>query len=123
MQCPAVKVQWNCVLNDLEELESKEFFVLTDQYCIEIFSCCLRLLPSCSSIHDQTEIENTQTCSENHPSVSRTRSLNLLLEVINRVEEECSLFLPLGTLDRIELLVQYQSTFFQEYQKSLKMSK
>ena len=31
------------------------------------------------------------------------------IEVILRAEEECLVFLPLGTLDRIELLVQYQS--------------
>ena len=36
--------------------------------------------------------------------------------------EEC-FFLPLGKLDRIELLVQYQSIVFQEYVQFLKMSK
>ena len=110
-------------MNDLEELGGKEFLVLTDQYSIEMFSCCLRLLPSCSSVHHQTNIESTQTCSEDHLSVSRTRSPHLLLEVVLRAEEECLVFLPLGTLDRIELLVQYQSIFFQEYVHSLKMSK
>ena len=39
---------------------------------------------------------------------------HLLLEVILRVEEECLIFLPLGMLDRIVLLVQYQSRFFHE---------
>ena len=29
-------------------------------------------------------------------------------------QEECLFFFPLGTLDRIELLVQYQPMFFQE---------
>ena len=53
-------------------------------------------------------------CSEARLSVSRSRSPHLLLEVILRAEEECSVFLPLGTLDRIEFLVQYQSMFFQE---------
>ena len=100
------KDQWDCVLNDLEELEGKEFLVLTDQHSIEIFSCCLRLLPSCSSIHHQTNIESIQIFSEDHLSVSRIRSPHLLLEVILRVEEECLFFLPLGTLDRTELLVQ-----------------
>ena len=41
--------QWDCVLNDLEEVEGKEFLVLTNQYNIVIFSFYLRLLPSCSS--------------------------------------------------------------------------
>ena len=40
-----MKDQWDCVLNDLEELGDKEILVLTDQYKIEIFSCFLRLLP------------------------------------------------------------------------------
>ena len=88
-----------------------------------LFSCCLRLLPSCSSIHHQTNIESTQICSEDHLSVSRIRSHHLLLEVVLRVEEECLFFLPLGMLDRIELLVQYQSKFFHEQVQSLKMSK
>ena len=103
IHCPAVKDQWDCVLNDLEKLEGKEFLVLTGQYSIEIFYC--GLLPFCSSIHHQTNLENAQICSEDHPSVSRIRSRYLLLEVILRVEEECLFFLPLGTLDRIELLV------------------
>ena len=47
----SVKDQWCCVLNDLEELGGKEFLVLTDQHSIEIFSCCHRLRPFCSSIH------------------------------------------------------------------------
>ena len=112
--CPAVKDQWDCVLNDLEELEGKEFLVLTGQYNIEIFYCCLRLLPSCSSLHHQTNIESAPNCSEDHLVVSRTRSHHLLLEVVLRVAEGCLFFLPLGKLDRIELVVQYQSMFFQE---------
>ena len=115
-------VEWDCVLNDLEELGGKEFLVLTDQYSIENFSCCLRLLPFCSSIHHQTNIESTQIYSEDDLSVSRIRSLHLLLEVTVHAEEECSVFLPLGTLDRIELLVQYQSIFFKNRQ-SLEMTK
>ena len=66
-------------------------------------------------MHHQTNIESTQIHSEDHLSVSRFRSHHLLLEVILRVEEECLFFLPLGKLDRIELLVQYQSVFFQEW--------
>ena len=110
-----MKDQWDCVVNDFEELGGKEFLVLTDQHSIEIFSCCLRLLPPCSSTYHQTNIESAQICSEDHLSVSRIRSLHLLLEVILRAEEECLVFLPLGTLDRIQLLVQYQSIFFHEY--------
>ena len=109
--------------NDLEELGGKEFLALTDQCNIEIFSCCLRLLPSCFSIHHQTNAESAQNRSEDHLSVSRIRSLHILLEVILRVEEECLVFLPQGALDRIELLVQYQSIFFQEYVQSLRMNK
>ena len=52
--CPVVKDHWDCVLNDLEELGDKEFLVLTSQYNVEIFSCCLRLLPFCSSKFHQT---------------------------------------------------------------------
>ena len=40
--------------NDLEELGEKEFLVLMDQYNIEIFSCCLRLLPY-YSFHSSSE--------------------------------------------------------------------
>ena len=84
------------------------------QYSIEILYGCLRLLPSCSSTFYQTNVESAQNRSEDDPSVSRIRSLHLLLEVILRVEEECSFILPLGKLDRSEFLVQYQSMFFQE---------
>ena len=106
--------QWDCVLNDLEELGGKEFIALTGQYSIEIFSCCLRLLPFCSSTFHQTNIESAQIRSEDRLSVSRIRSLHLLLEVIVHAEEECSVFLPLGTLDGIELLAQCQSKIFHE---------
>ena len=111
MHCPAVRDQWVCVLNDLEELGGKEFLVLMDQYNIEIFSCCLRLLPSYFSTYHQTNIESAQICSEDHLAVPRIRSPHLLLGVILRAEEECLVFLPLGTLDLIELLVQHQSIF------------
>ena len=55
--------------------------------------------------------ESTQIYSEDHLSLSRIRSHHLLLEVILRAEEEYLVFLPLGTLDRIELLVQYPIHF------------
>ena len=77
--------------NVLAELGDKEFLVLTDQYNIEIFSCCLRLLSSCSSTHPQNNIASTQIYSEDHLSVSRIRSSHLL-EVILRAEEECLVF-------------------------------
>ena len=38
--CPEVKDQWDCVLNDPEELGDKEFLVLTDQYNIYTVSWC-----------------------------------------------------------------------------------
>ena len=59
VHCLVMKDQWDCVLNDFEELEGTEFLVLTGQCSIEIFYCCLRLLPCCSSIHHQTNIEST----------------------------------------------------------------
>ena len=46
--CPEVKDQWDCVLNDLEELGDKEFLVLMDQYNTDIFfssSSCHAALP------------------------------------------------------------------------------
>ena len=69
-------------MNDLEELGGKEFLVLTGQYSVEIFSFCLRFLPSYSSTH-HTTIESTQIYSEDHlsslqnsivPSSSRSNS-------------------------------------------------
>ena len=51
-------------MNDLEELGDKEFLVLMDQYNIEIFSCCLRLLPFYSSTFHLTNVESTQIRSE-----------------------------------------------------------
>ena len=91
-----MKDQWDCVLNDLEELGGKEFLVLTGQYNIEAFSCCLRFLPSCSSTYHQTKVESAQICSEDHLLVSRIRSLHLLLEVDDHDEEEYSVVLTLG---------------------------
>ena len=64
--CPVVKDQWDCVLNDLEELGDKEFLVLTSQYNIEIFSYCLPLLPYYSSTFHQTNVENFQIRSEDN---------------------------------------------------------
>ena len=58
--CLVVKDQWDCVLNDLEELGDREFFVLMGQYNIELFSCFLRLMPLYSSTFHQTNVENSQ---------------------------------------------------------------
>ena len=102
----------DCVLNDLEELESKEFLVLTGQYSIEIFSCFLRLLPSCSSIHHQTNTESSQNRSGDHPSVSRIQSLHLLLEVDHHDEEEYSAVLTLGKRHANKFLVLHRSKIF-----------
>ena len=94
--CPEVQDQWDCVLNDLEELGHKEFLVLTSQYNFEIFSCCLRLLASCSSTFHQTIIGSPQIRSEDHLLISRIQSLHLLFEVDDHVEEEYSVVLTLG---------------------------
>ena len=56
-----MKDQWDCVLNDLEELGEKEFLVLMDQYNIGIFSCSLlHLLPVYSSTFDQNNVDIAQ---------------------------------------------------------------
>ena len=52
-----MKDQWDCVLNDLEELGDKEFLLLMEQYNNEIFSCFLRLLSLYSSTFHQTNVE------------------------------------------------------------------
>ena len=72
----------------LEELGDKEFLVLTSQYNVEIFSCCLRLLALCSSTFHQTNAESSQNRSEDHLLISRIQSPHLLLEVIDHDEEE-----------------------------------
>ena len=101
-----MKDQWDCVLNDLEELGEKEFLVLMDQYNIEIFSCFLRLLPFYSSTFHQTNIENSQIRSEDNILLSRIQSLHLLLEVDNHDEEQYSVVLTLDKRSAIEFLAQ-----------------
>ena len=88
--CPVVKDQWDCVLNDLEEFGDKEFLVLTSQYNIEIFSCCLRLLPVYSSTFHQTNVENSEFRSEDNLAISRIQSLHLLLEVMTMTKSRQS---------------------------------
>ena len=104
--------QWDCVLNDLEELGDKEFLVLMDQDNIEIFSCYLRLLPSYSSTFHQTNFESTQIRSEDHISIYRIQSLHLLLKVDDHDEEEYSVVLTLGKRQANKFLAQYQSKIF-----------
>ena len=69
------------VLIDLEELEGKEFLVLTGQYSIEIFSCFLRLLPLHSSTFLDISLVNSQIRSEDNLLIFRIQSLHLLLGV------------------------------------------
>ena len=83
-----MKDQWDCVLNDLGELGGKEFLVLTSQYNIEIFSCCLHLLPSYSSTFHQTNVKSSQNRSEDNLLISKIQSPHLLLEVDHH-DEEC----------------------------------
>ena len=104
--------QWDCVLNDLEELGDKEFLVLMDQYNIEIYSCVLLLLPFCSSTFHQTNVENSQIRSEDNLLVSTIQSLHLLFEVDDHDEEEYSVVLTLGKRQTNKFLAQYQSKFF-----------
>ena len=75
-----MKDQWDCVLNDLEELGVKEFLVFMDQYNIEIFSCYLRLLPLYSSTFHQTNVAVAQDRSEDYLLISWIQSLQRLLE-------------------------------------------
>ena len=91
-----MKDQWDCVLNDIEELGDKEFLGLMDQYNTEIFSCYHRLLPLYSSTFHQTNIEYSQIRSEDNPLFYRIQSLQLLLEVDDHDEEEYSVVLTLG---------------------------
>ena len=70
-----MKDQWDCVLNDLEELGGKEFLILMDQYNIEIFSCFLRPLLMYSSTFHQTNVESAQNRSEDIPLFSKIHSL------------------------------------------------
>ena len=82
-----MKDQWDCVLNDLEELGGKEFLVLMDQYNIEIFSCCLGHLPFYSSTFHEMNVESNQIRSEDNLLISRIQSLHLLLEVNDHDEK------------------------------------
>ena len=75
IHCPKMKDQWDCVLNVLEEHEDKSFVVEMDQYNIEIFSICFRLLSLYSSTFHQTNVEIAQYHSEDIPWISRIQLL------------------------------------------------
>ena len=90
------------VLNDLGELEDKEFLVLMDQYNIEIFSCFLRLLPLYSSTF--------------HRSIFFSRLMTM-------DEEKYSVVLTLDKRWANNLLAQHQSTFFPRWVQFLQMSR
>ena len=95
--CPAMKDQWDYVLNNLEELGDKEFSVLMDQYNIEIFSCCLRPFATCTLpllIRPMFGLHNIVP-KIHTPSISRVQSLHHLLEVDDHDEEEYSVVLIL----------------------------
>ena len=59
-----MKDQWDCVLNDLEELGDKGFLVLMDQYSIEIVSCS-----SLSSVSNKYEGTVSLECTWKKTSV------------------------------------------------------
>ena len=99
------------VLNDLEELEGKEF-LWKNQYNTEIFSSFLLLLPCCSSTFQQTNVEIVQNDSEDNLLNSRIQSLHRLLEVDSHGEEDWSVSSTLSDWWANNLVVQYQSKFF-----------
>ena len=109
-----MKDQWDCVLNDLEELGGEEFLVLTGQYNIEIFlvasASCHLALPYII----RPMLRLCKNRSEDNLSFSRIQSLHHLLEVDYHDEEECSVVSTLDNRLENNLLTQYQSTFFQE---------
>ena len=118
-----MKDQWDCVLNDLEELGDQEFLVLTSQYNIEIFSCGLRLLPFYSSTFHRTNVESSQIRTEDDLLISRIQSLHLLLEVGDDDEEEYSVVLTLGKRCANKFQALPQSKIFHRQVQFLRMSK
>ena len=118
-----MKDQWDCVLNDLEELGDKELIVLTSQYNIEIFSCGLHLLPFYFSTFLQTNVGSTQLRSEDNPLVYRVQSIHLLFEVGHHDAEEYSVVLTLGRRFANKLLPLHQSKIFHRQVQFLQMSR
>ena len=91
-----MKDQWDCILNDLEELGDQEFLVLTSQYNIEIFSF-LPTPPCILLFHiSLANAESSQNRSEDNLLISRIQSLHLVLEVDDHDEEEYSVVWALG---------------------------
>ena len=109
--CPVVRDQWDCVLNDLEELGDKECRVLKNQYNTEIFPWYLSLLPLYSSTFHQTNVGNAQNGSEDDLLISRIQSLHHLLEVDYHDEEDGSVSSTLDNRWKNNLVVQYRSKF------------
>ena len=106
---PVMKDQWDCVLNDIEELGDKESLLL--------------LLPWCSSTIHQTNVENAQNGSEDNLLLSRIQPLHLLLEVHDHDEEEYSVASTLDNRRTNNLVVKYRSKFFPQWVQFLWMRK
>ena len=80
IHCLVMKDQWDCVLNDLEELGNTQLF-WKNQDSAGIFSYfLLLLLPSFSSTFRQTNDDSTRNVSEDY-FFSRIQSLHHCLEV------------------------------------------
>ena len=101
-----MKDQWDCVLNDLEEVGDKEFLlVLTNQYTS---ASCHFTLPH----YIRSNVENAQNRSEDNPLISRIQSLHHLLEVDDNDEEEYSVIVTLEKRHANQFLAQHQSKIF-----------
>ena len=83
-----MKDQWDCVLNDLEELGNTQLFL--NLHNTEIFSCVLLLLPWRSSTFRQTNDDKTQNYLEDDLLFSRIQSLHHCLNVDFHDEEDGS---------------------------------
>ena len=101
MHCAVMKDQWDCVLNDFEELGGKEFLVSIGRYNIEIFSCFLRLFAMLLFHFSSDQWWQYKKCFWDYPLFSRIQSLHRLLEVDDDDEEEYSVVLILVSDGRI----------------------
>ena len=91
-----MKDQWDCVLNDPEELGDKEFLTWWISTILKSFLVTSASCHFYSSAFHQTNVESAQNCAEDNPLISRIQSLHLLLEVDHHDEEEYSVVLTLG---------------------------
>ena len=107
-----MKDQWDCVLDDPEELGDQEFIVLMDQYSTEIFSFLLLFLPCCSSTFRQTNVESAQIRSEDNFLILQNSIAPSSLEVDHHDEEEYSVVLTLGKRYPKKFLALHQSKIF-----------